>query len=123
MAFKYLTILLLLILFYVDAREAKAQCTNGLALVKKEVSGKGEGHLKIKVDAKSHFTGRLIEIESNDGINLVKENFSGTGAGIFSFKHLNSNKAYNYKIEVDFLDEDKFLCKKKVLIDIQFSDN
>ncbi len=121
MSFKYLTILLLLILFLMDAQEIKAQCTNGLALVKKEVNSKAEGNLKIKVNANGIFEGRLIELNGDSALST--ENFSGKGDDTFSFKQLNSNPEHSYKVEVDFLSEDKFLCKKRVLIDIQFSDN
>ncbi len=121
MANKYLTILLLLILFLIDAQEIKAQCTNGLTLVKKEINSKAEGHLKLKVDANGNFAGKLIEL--NGGSALSTENFSGNGNDTFSFKHLNTNPEHSYKVEVDFLSENKFLCKKRVLIGIQFSDN
>lgn len=121
MSFKYLTILLLLFSFLFKAQEANAQCTNDLTLGKKEIDSKGEGHLKVKVNANCAFEGKLIESEGNS--ERVAENFSGNGNDAFSFKHLNSNPEYSYKVEVDFLSEDKFLCKKRVLIDIRFSDN
>lgn len=118
MSFKYLTILLLLFLFLL---EANAQCINDLTLGKKEIDSKGEGHLKIKVTSNGAFEGKLIELEGSS--ERVAEKFSGNGNDAFSFKHLNSNPEYSYKVEVDFLSEDKFLCKKRVLIDIRFSDN
>ena len=121
MAFKYLTTLLLLPLFFVSTLATNAQCTNSLALVKKEINSKAEGHLKIKVNANGAFEGKLIELEGSS--ERVTEKFSGNGNDAFSFKHLNSNPEHSYKVEVDFLSEDIFLCKKKVLIDIQFSDN
>jgi hypothetical protein len=121
MSFKYLTILLLLIVFLSDALVTMAQCSNGLVLAKNDVDSKGEGHLKLKVNANGAFEGRLIELYSDSGISV--ERFTGTGDQTFSFRHLNSNPDHIYKIEVDFLSEDKFLCKKRVLTDIQFSDN
>lgn len=121
MAIKYLTILLLLTLFLIDTQEIKAQCTNGLTLVKKEIDSKAEGNIKLKVDANGIFKGKLIEL--NGDSELSAENFAGNGNEAFSFKHLNTNPEHSYKVEVAFLSEDKFLCKKRVLIDIQFSDN
>jgi hypothetical protein len=112
---------LLLFSFLFEAQEASAQCTNDMTLGKKEIDSKGEGHLKIKVNANGAFEGKLIELEGSS--ERVTEKFSGNGNDAFSFKHLNSNPEHSYKVEVDFLSEDKFLCKKKVLIDIQFSDN
>jgi hypothetical protein len=121
MTIKYLAVLLLLTSFLIDPPRAIAQCSIGLDLVKKEVNSKGEGHLKIEVNASGIFSGKLIE--SNGDSELSTEKFSGDGNDVFSFKHLNSNPEHSYKVEVDFLSEEKFLCKKRVLVDIHFSDN
>ena len=121
MGFKYLTILLLLLSFLLETQEASAQCTNDVTLGKKELDSKGEGHLKVRVNANGAFEGRLIELEG--GSERIAEKFSGNGNDTINFKHLSSDPEHSYKVEVDFLSEDKFLCKKRVLIDIQFSDN
>lgn len=121
MSFKYLIILLLLIVFFSDTQLTMAQCSGSLAVVKSEVDSKGDGHLKLKVDSNGNFEGKLIDLNGESAVEV--ERFTGRGDGAFNFKHLNANPDHTYKVEVDFLSETKFLCKKRVLTDIHFSDN
>ena len=117
---KYLKTLLLLMLILAGSSLAKAQCKSVVSLLKKDNHEDG-AKVVIGVDSKGEFRGSLIEL--HDGQVRIKEKFSGAGAATFEFGQLNRDFAFSYKIEVDFLSEEEFLCKKRVLIDIQFSDN
>jgi hypothetical protein len=70
----------------------------------------GEFALKIKSDG---FKAELIQI---DGINeSVIKKFSGSGLAVTNTLTGLSNR-YAYKVVVEFKGEEKFLCKRKVVL-------
>ncbi len=92
---------------------AQAQCAQTIDLKrtkKADFATHGEFDLKIKSDG---FTARLVQI---DGINeSIVKNYSGAGGTVTNVLTGLSN-LYAYKVVVEFRGEEKFLCKRKVVL-------
>jgi hypothetical protein len=90
---------------------AYAQCSQKIELIRvKDADTEIHGEFNLKI--KGHYNGQLI---LTDGI-VQKEvkNFTGTGTSTISLTKL--SKDYSYKVVLEFRDEEKFLCKRKVVL-------
>lgn len=90
-----------------------AQCSQKIDLHKtrkSDVATHGEFNLQIK---STGFTADLIQI---DGIKeSVVKNFKGSGGTEINVL-TGLSKNYAYKVVVEFRNEEKFLCKRKVVL-------
>lgn len=77
-----------------------------------------DGQIKIKVDSKGAYDLKLIEYDSRGEKSV--ESQSALGAASFHFKNLRGD--YFYKVEVIFSNEEKFLCKSRVIDNIFLTD-
>lgn len=90
-----------------------AQCTQKIDLQKtKKADGATYGEFDLRIKSNG-FTAELIQI---DGINeSVVKRFNGSG-GTAGNALTGLSKNYAYKVIVEFRGEEKFLCKRKVVL-------
>jgi hypothetical protein len=97
-----------LVIFFTGAY---AQCSQKIELTRtKDANAEtyGEFNLKIKGD----YSGQLILIDGT--VQKEVKSFSGTGISTISLTKL--LKDYSYKVVLEFRNEEKFLCKTKVVL-------
>ncbi len=90
---------------------AYAQCSQKIELKRvKDATAETHGEFSLKV--KGDYSGQLI---LTDGIEQKEvKSFSGTGSS--SIALINLVKDYSYKVVLEFKNEEKFLCKRKVVL-------
>lgn len=88
-----------------------AQCSQKITLVRvKDADAKTHGEFNLKV--KGDYSGQLV-LTDGEGQREVKS-FSGTGTSSVSLTKLSND--YSYKVILEFRNEEKFLCKRKVVL-------
>jgi len=90
------------------------KCTHKVDLLAVKAAPNATMRVELKVEGTGRFEGQLLSI-SPSGENVAKT-FSGMGAERVTLDELNQN--LQYKVVVAFPEEQKFLCKTKVVPDI-----
>jgi hypothetical protein len=90
-----------------------AQCNDKIKITEVVADQeKATGQFDVTVVAEGSFKGQLISIEGTN--EVIAESFWGTGAKSFTFAELNLSKINFYRVVIEFADEQKFLCKRRV---------
>ncbi len=105
------TLIILAFTFGIGSLAAQAQipCTQKFEIQNLKKSN-GKGSFDLKLESKDIYSGQLVEIKGTD--QSLIQIFSGEGDLKQAFKNLKNSY---YRVILEFKNEPKFLCKKRVL--------
>jgi hypothetical protein len=104
-------ILVIFVFIYVIAcisSEAQTLCQQKIDIQNQKKEGSNSS-FELKLKSTDTFSGQLIEIGENG--QSVVQTFSGQGDTQQSFKNLKNSY---YRVILEFQNEEKFLCKRKI---------
>ena len=109
-----------LVSFVLTSSLAFSQCQSNVSLTGKTNCSPGQenGQIEIKVNSKGSYEIKLVEYDSRAEKNIEVK--SGSGSQSFTFNKLKGD--FLYKVLVVFRDEEKFLCKSRVVPNIVLTD-
>lgn len=107
---KYNTLIIFVFIFFATYLSAAAQTLCSQSIDIQNVLNEGtERSFELKLKSANEFSGQLVEIEGKE--QTVVQSFSGNGNTNQVFKNLKNSY---YRVILEFKNEEKFLCKKKI---------
>jgi hypothetical protein len=95
---------------------ARAQCNNGISLIRVETTSSdlNEGSIEVNINSKGDYVAELFSVTGAGKISIQKK--TGKGDQNMIFKELPANDTY--QVLVIFNDEEQKFCKKRQISEI-----